>query len=316
MAELPVISVIIPTVATTERAPYLRRALASVLSQRGVAVAPIVVVNGARPDAALVGELQARSDITCLRLTEADLPAAITAGRRAVASEFFTELDDDDLLLDGALVQRFRRLQASPDADAVVSNGYIRSETDEWMSIPDVAAVQDDPLAALLRSNWLLPGAALFRSRTVTADLFAGMPRYLEWTYVAAYLAIKRTLLFSGEPTIRHFVNHSFSVDDSLECVLGRPDALRRLLGLDLPAFARRRIAERIAHAHHAVSCAWLNEGWLAGAWAAHGRCLKQRGGWRYLSYTHRLLMPRSLTGRRLRPRRSDKLELFDDATH
>ena len=290
MDNRPVVSVIIPTLATAERALYLRRALESVQSQTGVTVLAIVVTNGARCCPEVLAELETRPGIQCIRLAQGGLPAALEAGRAQVKTEFFSELDDDDVLLPGSLDLRVRFLQARPDVDVVVANGQIRDNGDCAMSIPDVAAVRRDPLRALMRENWLLPGAAVFRTSTISPELFADIPMYLEWTYLALLLLSKRKVSFLGEPALVHFAGHPFSVDRSMACCLGRTQALERLLEMELSGFVKRRIEHRIADGHHQVSCLWLKKAVLRKAWAAHWRSLTSRGGWRYLTYTRHLL--------------------------
>jgi hypothetical protein len=92
---LPEIAVIMPTLGTVERAPLLRRALQSVLTQDGVRPAPLIVLNGPAGDASLVADLGSDPRLQTLVLERADLPAALLAGRRLLECRL-AELDDDD----------------------------------------------------------------------------------------------------------------------------------------------------------------------------------------------------------------------------
>lgn len=301
----PTITVIVPTLATKERAPYLRRALESIRSQSQVQVLALVVVNGTDFDPALIEELTQMPGLRVIRQQEASLPAALRSGRKDVKSGFYSELDDDDCLLEGALARRLEFLNEHPDCDAVVSNGYINANGADALSIPDPEAVRRDPLRALMQANWLLPGAALFRSAAITADFFEEIPAYLEWTYLGLLLAMRSRLCFLSEPTFRHFDGHSFSIDLSRACVLARPQSLADLLKLDLPGFVRRRTRARISDAHHAACELLLSEGDLGAAWAAHRRSLRPARGFRYLPYTRYLL--RAQLGAATNSKASDK---------
>jgi hypothetical protein len=113
------VSVILPTVATPDRAAYLTRARGSVLAQKGVRVDPIVVANGSDCDPDLLGTLARRRDIRLLHPDEPGLASVISAGRDLVDAPYFAELDDADRLLPGALATRAARLDADPAVDVV-----------------------------------------------------------------------------------------------------------------------------------------------------------------------------------------------------
>ncbi len=288
--EDPTITVIVPTLATRERAPYLRRALESIRAQSPVRALSLVIVNGPDFNQDLVDELLQMPDVRVIRQKEASLPAALRTGRENVRTELFSELDDDDCLLKGALARRRDFLSQHPDCEVVVSNGHICVDGSDSPSLPDPGAVQRDPLRALMQRNWLLPGAALFRTSAITRDYFAAIPPYLEWTYLALLLATRARLRFLADLTFRHFDGHSFSVDKSRACILGRAQSLARLLDMDLPGFVKRRTRARIADAHHAACELYLAEGDLRAAWKEHRQSLRYARGIRYLLYTRYLL--------------------------
>jgi hypothetical protein len=295
------IAVIIPTLATRERAPYLLAAIESVTSQAGVRAVPLVVANGPNADPDLRSLLARRRDLSLHVLDEPSLPAAIRAGRRLVATRFFSELDDDDLLLPGALAVRHARMARGDHPDVVVSNGIRRGWGIEELHITDIEDTERDPLRALLERNWLLPGSALFRSEAITPDVFAGMPKYLEWTFLGLALALRFRIAFLGEPTVVHHTDLPFSMDRSIECRIGRPAALGQLLSLPLPRDVSETIRGRIGEACHEVSDVSLRERRWLDAWRWHLRSLFHRRGWRYLAYTRHLLpLARSAPGSEL----------------
>ena len=80
------ISIIIPTLATTERGDFLFRALDSVLSQQEVRAIPLVIVNGPDHDPEILRRLTRRTDIITAYIKEDSMPAAIRAGREAQQS--------------------------------------------------------------------------------------------------------------------------------------------------------------------------------------------------------------------------------------
>ncbi|MBM4188503.1 MAG: glycosyltransferase family 2 protein [Gemmatimonadetes bacterium] len=284
----PRVSVIIPTLAAPERAASIRRALASVVEQSGVDAEPIVVINGPAPDPEIVAWLQRDRRILVLRQPQADLPAAIRLGLGAVAAEFFTELDDDDALLPGALALRLATLAGHPGASIVVTNGFRRLDGVDTPLRPDFAAVRPDPLMALLSGNWLLPGSWLARTDGVPATLFDAMPRYLECTYLAVRFSQTGRVCFDDRPTV---VWTQYGGESrSLEFHLGQPDALEAILRLDLPIAFRRGLERHLAAAYHAVAERYRASGQLAKAWRAHLRSLTTPSGWRFLPATRHLV--------------------------
>lgn len=290
MAGGPEITVFVPTVATRERAPHLWKALNSVRAQHGVNVRLIVVANGPACDAGLLTELAAHDDIAVLRSPVADFPKALRLGRQAVQTAFFAELDDDDELAPDALAQRLELLQHDSSVDVVVSSGWIRGTTGDELSIPDVAAVRADPLRSLLQRNWLLPGAALFRSARVPADWFEAIPRCLEWTWIGLNISLHCRIAFLEKPGVVHFSDLPFSTYASRPCLAERAEALRALFALPLPDDVRRRLRAKLADALHAVSELHRGERAPRAAWTAHLESLTLPGGWRYLLYTRYLL--------------------------
>jgi hypothetical protein len=284
------IAVIIPTLATAERAPYLLRAIESVTSQTGVRAIPLVVANGPDVDPQLLSLLARRSDVILHRLEPASLPGAFQTGCRLVATSTFSELDDDDCLLPGALALRLERIRCADRPDAVVTDGIVRGHAGDRLNISDVEAVRRDPLHELVRSNWMLPGSMLFRTETITPDVLDGMPEYLEWTFLGLVLASRFRIAFLEQPTVVHHTGLDFSIDQSAECHIGRPTSLRQLLALPLPREIREVFRDRIGDACHGASDHYCREGRWLDAWRWHLRSLFGRRGWRYLPYTRHLL--------------------------
>jgi Glycosyl transferase family 2 len=283
------VTVIVPTQARRERAEALDAAIESAIAQDGVSVVPLVVVNGVGREPAIVERLLRDRRLRVVTSETVGLPAALHAGRLALDTPWFADLDDDDLLLPGALALRLDALQARPDCHTVITNGYRRrGSTDTRASEGlDVAA---DPMRALLRQNWFLPGSYLCRASDVGPEHFERMPRYLERTYLALRLTTHGSILWLDQPTVVNHVGTPDSESASRECALGQADALRRILELELPPDVHEALRARIAPACHGASELELRAGQLGEAVRWHLRSLREPGGWRYLAYTRHIL--------------------------
>jgi glycosyltransferase involved in cell wall biosynthesis len=292
------VTVIVPTQARRERAASLRAALDSVLAQAGVSVVPLVVVNGVQRERAVVERLRSDGRLRLLTSETVGLPAALHAGRLAVDTPWFADLDDDDLLLPGALALRLDALEARPDCHTVVTSGYRRRGATD-ARVPEDLDVAADPMRALLRQNWLLPGSYLCRTVDVGPEHFEHMPRYLERTYLALRLAAHGPILWLDQPTVVNHLDTPASESASRDSALGQADALRRILELPLPRDVHDALRARIAPACHGASELELRAGRLGEAVRWHLRSLREPGGWRYLAYTRHLL-PRPWTSSRL----------------
>ena len=284
------VSVIIPTRALRKRAPLLRRAIESVLTQEGVDVIPLVIVNGLDRHPPLLSELCANRRLRVVMVEEADLPNALRVGREMVETAWFTELDDDDLLLPGALSARVRALEEGPELDGVVTNGLRRSAAGDTLHINDMRSVQQDPLRALSQYNWLLPGAWLCRTDSVGAQLFDGITRFLECTYLAVRLVTDYRIKFVDLPTMVWNEDAPLSESRSARYVLGQAPALRRILQLDLPSDVQVCFKAKLLANCHQNARIYLEQGSLKMAWRWHFQSLQGRDGWRYLFFSYRLL--------------------------
>jgi hypothetical protein len=284
------ISVVIPTLARRERATYLRRAIDSVLSQQGVRAVPLLVINGASYDAALVQALRDDPRIRIVERAEPGLPHAMRTGRCAVDAPWFAILDDDDVLMPSALALRQRVLLERDECDVVVTNGYRCDDGVNVLHVPAAGEVSADPLRALLRANWLLPGSWLARTDRVGDDLFDGMPRFLECTFLAARFATAYQMYWLDTPTVIYTEGSPLAESHSRAYLLGQADALRSLLSLQLPADVRRELHARIVSACHTVADQELQAGRTREAWRWHAATLREPGGWRHVRFIRHLL--------------------------
>jgi glycosyltransferase involved in cell wall biosynthesis len=286
----PMVSVIIPTLAQPERLPGLIRAIENVASQQGVRGLPIVVVNGAYAAAELTQSLTRRHDLRLITRAESGLPQALNAGRAAVETPYFSVLDDDDELLPGALTTRVRALDAHPDADMVVTNGYVEGFGRRKLNVQDFCEIERDPVRTLLQRNWLRPCAGTFRTRTITLDFFEHIPAYREWTYLGLRFVLERTVRFLSAPTFVYHTDTSGSLSKSKAYSLAGPRAIAEMQRLNPPRHIQAMLRAHLTADLHGNSERERLDGNHAAAWAWHLRCLARFGGWRYLSYTRHLL--------------------------
>jgi hypothetical protein len=286
------VAVLVPTLALPQRRFQLWRALESILSQQGVRVRPIVIVNGGSPDPGLVDELTNDSRLEVLRIPEGTLPAALRAGEAHARATYFTTLDDDDELLPGGLAARVDAFGRDGTIGAVVTNGIRRDADGDSLHRDDLAQVRADPMGSMLRGNWLLPGAWLVKGAALPAPLFEHIPRYLECTYLALRLATWVRIGFLDEPTVVWYTNSPAAMHHSLEFLEGQAEALLSLLELPLPGALHAEYRRRTGDAWHAAADFMLHHGRRREAWTHHLRSLRSPGGWRYLPFTRRFLYP------------------------
>jgi len=288
------VTVVIPTRGLGERAELLWRAVDSVREQSGVRALALVILNGAQRapevESALARAHERSQGVHLIVRETADLPAAHRVGRRAVETPWFGALDDDDVLLPGALARRVDVLEEHSECDVVVTNGMVHRDGVDSLHVPPGDAVGADPLRALQRRNWLLPGSWLARRDGVGTELFDDMPRYRECTYLALRFAIEHRMIWLQEPTVRYNVGSPQAESHSHGYLMEQVEALRRILELPLPAAVRRRVRREIAAAFHDMADHHWSTGALDRAWRLHLRSLRAWGGLRYLPFTRHLL--------------------------
>jgi glycosyltransferase involved in cell wall biosynthesis len=301
-ASAAAVTVIVPTVASRARGASLQRAIESIRSQQGVPAVALVVANGPHCDWEILGAAKALDRVRVVYQPEPGLPGALRAGRALVDTPFFAFLDDDDELLPNALACRLAALQADPSASLAVTAGDFVSDDGTRVRTPDIASVRVDPVSALIQGNWLASAAGLYRTEQVGEDVFARIPAYLEWTYVAVRLALRNRVAFVEEPT---FVCHTGSPDSlsaSKSYLRAQPDALRRIMELKPPRAFASALRCKYAAAWHNLSNSELREGnyWLA--WRYHFATIARFSGLRYLSYTRHLIFasPQMIRGQRV----------------
>jgi len=292
------VTIIMPTMATSERARSLRRAIASVTSDQETPAIPLVVVNGTRFDRDVLDSLKADRSIHCFYLEVGDLPGAINFGRSQVDTEFFGFLDDDDRYYPWAIGERLEAMDKDSSADVVVSWGEKETPTGAERTPAAELFCCDDPLRGVLYANWLASCGGLYRSDSVPVSYFDPTVRYLEWTYLAFRLALDRSVRFLASERPHFFIANTLgSASKSLDYAFGVLAALRRMTDFDMPPDVRRLLAIKTATNLQILAYRMSCQGDLAAAWRLHFESLAYPAGLKYLARTPRLVA-RSLYNR------------------
>jgi len=286
---LPKISVIIPTCADASRAPLLLRAIDSLLNNQDGLVLPVVVVNGTRYLSKALDDLRQRRDVRCIYREEPGTTGARLAGRRAVDTEFFGLLDDDDEYLPGAAKVQIGPLLEDPSIDVVVTNGYRRESGQDVLNFPEFSKFQLNPLRSLMDWPWLNSGGLLCRSGTVSSS-YLEVPRSMELTYMAMKLALSRKLQFLDTPTYRWDRDTPEPQSRSKRYMEGAPEAIRKMLALNPPAEIGRLLERKRAASLHFLSDWERTDGNYDAAWRYHLRSLLSPSGIKYFPYTRHLV--------------------------
>ncbi len=288
----PAVAVIIPTALHPTRAASLEAAVTSVLTQDGVDARPILVVNGPGYSAELLKRWRDDSRVRTFYLEDGNLPAAIRFGRLQVDEPFFCFLDDDDLYEPHTLKLRVAAFEAGPQGspDVVVTNGWRDSGDGSSRCYADLQVFARDPLRSLPEQNWLASCGGTFRSATVGPEHFDGVTRYLEWTMTAFRCASHLNIQFVDIASYRIRESEE-SLSKSEGYRRGVVDGLGAIAALALPDDVHDAVLRKRCHALHELSEYYRSCGSFRGAWRVHLASVRERGGWRYLPYTARLLI-------------------------
>ncbi|OIR07142.1 hypothetical protein GALL_107310 [mine drainage metagenome] len=284
------VSTIIPTMATIERAPLLKRAIESVRRSSAQPIVIIVVVNGNRCNAELCEWLRAQIDIRLKFIPTPSAPNAVLHGRELVDSKYFSTLDDDDEYLDGGIDLRLTSMCSDGTPDVVVTNGIRRLDTADTPCYRTLDGVSDNPLKSLFENPWLNSGNALYRSASVGPEYFSDYLQYVEWTWLAFKLAMNgKQIATLNNPTVVYYDTlDSLSKSKAYEEAYGI--LFQRMLDRLPPPEVTKLIQRRMGSNWHDQSIQALCQGKSLKAIRCHLRSLFLPGGGRYLSYSRRLL--------------------------
>ncbi|MDT3670685.1 MAG: glycosyltransferase family 2 protein [Aromatoleum sp.] len=284
------VSVVIPTAASRTRSEAIRRCITSIRSSSARPIAIIAVANGTGMDAEVLEWLRSQPDVTVLTDTMPSAPNAARRGREIVRTPFFSFIDDDDEYLPGSTDLKLDALVRSPTADFVIANGYRNASQGEELLYDELESLAENPLHALFRKNWLASCNALFRSSSIGPEFFRDFHPYAEWTWLAYRLAVARkNAAVVDEPCCRvnetqNSLSQSAVYHDAYLSLFGR------MLELAPDRSTRNLIREKMSGAWHEASTRALSNHRYVRAIAAHIQSLFLPGGWRYFTYTRRLV--------------------------
>lgn len=283
-------TIILPTLATEDRAHQLRRAIQSIFDGTTSSIEVLICVNGKRWHSGTIEALREIPGVSIHLLDVASLPKAIAFGRSQVSSRYFGFLDDDDYLLPKSLDWKIDYLEQNPSVDLIVADGFRKDVDGERIALENMHNVSKDPFCALFEENWLPSCGGLFRTSSIDQNYFNNYHSYAEWTWLAFQLMI------SGK-RVAAIDRPSFVINDtpgSLSKSKGYHAAYlqlyRRMLAEKPTERVKRIIEYRIASQLHDLSDRALGEGKLIESFQMHVRSLLQRGGLSYVSYTRHIL--------------------------
>lgn len=291
---LSTVSVIVPTTCSSPREPLINRAIESILTQTGIDLEVLVIANGNHIDEKLIGSLERNSRLQVVRLTQGNVSAARYAGVERAKSEYFCFLDDDDEYLPGALKKRVDLFQTNSLADVIVTNGFEHLDGEDviFVKAEFIEEILDNQGRSFLKKNWFASPAALFRSNSVSPRLFDFNLKYFEWTYLFFLLTCENIRFhFDESLTYRKHEDNTLSISKSAEYAMAHPEFLLTLLKFPLEPELQHIINDKYISALNGLSNFELRRGNRWAAWKAHLKCLGN-GGWKYLPYTRRFVLP------------------------
>lgn len=286
------VTIIIPTLGLMERGPEIKRAVDSVLSQTGVEIRVLIVVNGNRSHPDVLRQFDGMDRVRVMHIPEPHLSLARLAGLDATETTYFGFLDDDDSILPEGIAPRVDAFEQDDSLAAVITNGYLEDRDGRAILYNDFLRYPDDPVRALIEFNWLASCGGLFRRAVIDRNIFTDLPKSMEMTLIAFRLAARHPILRIDVPTyVLHHHEH-----DRLSAAAHYKDngivALEAIYNQLDRQDIRRRIAERIGDAAHDLSVRALEQGQRGEAWRLHAKSLLAPGGFKYLSFTRHLLNP------------------------
>jgi hypothetical protein len=233
-----------------------------------------------------------------VQIEQAGLPNAIHVGRKSVKCEFFGFLDDDDYLLPGAILLRENYLREHNDIDVIVTNGYrhgLNTDCQIFRDTDALARIQTDPLASLLKGNWLTSCGALYRTASVLPEIFYKLTRYAEWTDVAFRLIDVHKFDF--------LFDNTYAVSDSPGSLSKDSGQARHMVELHT-TFAtklktplqRQLLNKKICALYHQLADMELADNHRLAALRYHLKSMfyaPMVGVPKYLLYTRKLIIPR-----------------------
>jgi glycosyltransferase involved in cell wall biosynthesis len=284
------VTVIICTLARKSRSKSLLAAITSINEASSKKTRINIIVNGQEFDQNLLSELKTKDFIKIIHEDLKSLPNAIYAGARSVKTPYFCFLDDDDTYLTGGLDLRLRAMEEKSETDLLVTNGLINRDNSDRICLINFEAAAKNPWLALYTENWLKSCNSMFRTSSFQPDFFEEIEPYFEWTWLANKICkSNKNIKFLNDITfiINDTPNSASKSEEYFLAYLGLYD---RLLKQKPPKPIRRKILCLYGMELHARSDYYRRNRKTFHSWTYHFRSLFYPDGWKYLTYTRRLM--------------------------
>lgn len=283
---LPSVSIIIATAGIKSRANSLLKSIESCKKQEKVNTKILIILNGKNIDDDLKKILMKDQSLIIKYRDEGNATKARNYGISLIDTDFFCFLDDDDLYIENTLYLRCNALINNPSVDVVTTNGIIHIGERNGLIFPKEMDITN-PIDALLEQNWLASCSGLYRTKSISENLFEKNAKYYEWTKTAFLIGLEKKILFLEEPTF--IINDTKdSLSESLEYLEAYPDFLKTLLEYPIPDKTKKIIREKITHGLHNISEYHLKNKNIAKAILYHAKCLIGPKGLQYLFFTRK----------------------------
>lgn len=281
----PVLTVIIPTLGIRSE---LLRALESVRAQVAVPCIALVVVNGNRFDPRLVARLEEDPAVRLIRTPVPGVAHARLLGVRHVETPYFSLLDDDDELLPDCLAPVMEAFEAG--ADVVATNGLLEAGGTLSVKHTNLTAYGDDHARALLYENWAASGGLYCRTSGVPAELFEGLPNYMELTQLGMRMTMRCRVSRIDCKTFVYHVGAAEQATASPAFLRAEPVVMQRIADEVTRRDIRAGLRRKRSAALHDCAEYELAQGSIGRAWRDHIASMIGGGGHRYLTFTRHLV--------------------------
>lgn len=285
------VTVIIPTLCGIKRAMELTRAINSVNAQQGVAVQTLVVVNGNWFEPDLLKTVTATEGVMVLMLASPGISRARLHGRKHVTTPYFLFLDDDDELYPHALHTLLQTFDYSDeDTGLVVADAYNDYRNRNYGFFPSAEAIEQDPMDALLKQNWLIAQSALFKTERAPVHFFDIDTSSNECTMIAFNLALANTKVRVNRQVLAVIHDKADSESKTEHFITQEPLVVRWMLTQPVSADIRAKLRRKLASAHHNNSAYYLERNMLRKALVAHVKSILIPGGDPYALYVRHIV--------------------------
>lgn len=296
MKKKATISVGIPSLGLLQRSNLILEAIRSVISQEEVSVRCYLIMNGNRFDPDLRRHLERDLNLTLLHSKDPGLRFARKVFRENISSDFFCYLDDDDILLPGALHSRVVPMLENAEIDAVLTDGWVQSVDNTISPIENFMCFPEDIRLAALSAPIICADNHLFRTSSVDWSILNAGQSNLEWLLIGAQLVLARKVVRIDQKTFVYRQGSSEQMSQSISFMESYPVAWNKIMKMNLTKEMKKIAGPKLATAYSRLAMAKMEQGEILEAWRAYLSCISSRHGLRYLPML-RSLVSRMIVG-------------------